>query len=516
MGQRRIDSWFLGIDLGTGSCKTVVIDDMAQVLGRGSAEYPGNSAHEKWLEQEPEGVLSGMVTSVRRALENAGDLPGNCAGLSIGGALHSVMAVDSTGAPLSGIITWADSRGFQQSKDIKQSPAADAVYQQTGCPVHGLYPLYKIRWLKEKQSQIFDQTARFLSAKEYVVHRLIHQYVVDYSVASGSGLLNTHNLTWNPLSLELAHIKPEQLSDVIDPKVIFAGLDPELSRQMGIAPSTRLILGSSDAANSSLGAGAVSPHQATCMIGTSGALRIITPQPLLDRQGRSWCYAIDHEHWLVGGALNNGGVALAWLRDALNGVFSGNESGRLSFEDLLHVAEGAPPGAGGLICLPFFTGERSPNWNSNARAAFFGLSLEHGIAHLARALLEGVAYRLRSIYDVLVEVGTASGVEIQELRAVGGFTRSPLWMTIVASALERALSILSTGESSSLAAAYWAMLGTGRLARLEDIAGWAVITDIQPPDPLMVGVYRQLYPLYLALYENLAGSFERIADFQRG
>jgi gluconokinase len=284
---------------------------------------------------------------------------------------------------------------------------------------------------------------------------------------------------------------------------------------MGLPAGTPLILGSSDAANSAIGAGAVLPGQATCMVGTSGAMRIIAPQPLLDRQGRSFCYVIDHEHWLVGGALNNGGVALAWLRDSLNGAFPGEEVRRLSFEDLVDLAGSAPPGAAGLVCLPFFTGERSPNWDSNARAAFIGLSLEHNAAHLARALLEGVAYRLRSIYDVLVEVSATIGIEIGELRAVGGFTHSPLWMAIVASALERTLSIPSTGESSSLAAAWWAMLGDGRLAHLEDAATWAVIEGAQAPDPVMVGVYRQRYPLYLQLYESLKGSFETIASHQR-
>jgi gluconokinase len=508
MGSRKIDSWFLGIDLGTGSCKTVVIDDMAQVLGHGAAEYPGDSVHEKWQEQEPEGVLSGMVASVRRALDNAGDLPGNCAGISIGGALHSVMAVDSSGSPLTGIMTWGDGRAIQQSMDIKHTPVAEAVYQQTGCPVHGMYPVYKIRLLKEKHPQIFEKAARFLSAKEYVVHRLIHQYVVDYSVASGSGLLNTHNLAWSLLSLDLAHIRQEQLSEVIDPKVIFAGLDPELARQMGLSPSTRLILGSSDAANSSIGAGAVRQHQATCMIGTSGAFRVITPNPILDAHVRTWCYAIDSKHWLTGGSINNGGIALSWLRDLLNrSNRSLHPEQLLSFSDLLALAGSAPLGADGLVCLPFFTGERSPNWNLDSRAVFFGLSLEHEAQHLARALLEGIAFRMLSIKEILSEmVG-----DIREVRASGGYTQSPFWLQLMTDVLNCEIQVSGWGETSSLGAAIWSLLGTGVFSGLEEIPSHITTQERFQPNPSDAQKYQILYSLYKSLYQAVRPSFGNLA-----
>ncbi len=507
---------YIGIDLGTGSAKAVVVDGGGRLLASGSAGYAGLDVQQRWHEQDPEAILAGMIQAVRQALGRLEDAEGRYLGLSLCGAQHNVLALDAHDRPLTGVITWTDSRAAPQAQAARAQDGGMELYRQTGCPPHAMYPLYKIAWLREEQPGIFSQARRFASAKEYVFRRLSGEWLVDYCIAGSSGLLNTHTLDYNPGSLAFAGIRAEQLSALGDPRQTFARLQPDLAAQMGLPAGVPLVLGSSDAANSAIGAGAVLPGQASCMVGTSGAIRIIAPQPLLDRQGRSFCYVIDHTHWLIGGALNNGGVALAWLRDTLNDVFPGVETCRLSFEDLVDMAASAPPGAAGLVCLPFFTGERSPNWNSNARAAFIGLSLEHGAAHLARALLEGVAYRLRSIYDVLVEVSAAIGIEIRELRAVGGFTRSPLWLAIVASAFERPLRITSTGESSSLAAAYWAMLGTGRLAWLEDAAAWAVIEGAQEPDPAMVEVYRQLYPLYLALYENLKDSFERIVDFQRG
>ena len=176
-------------------------------------------------------------------------------------------------------------------------------------------------------------------------------------------------------------------------------------------------MGSSDAVNSSIGAGAVAPTQATLMIGTSGALRVVSHRPVLDPEARSWCYAIDETHWLVGGAINNGGVALSWLRDCLNQAHAGQP---LTFEDVLALAGRAPAGSKGLVCLPLFAGERSPNWNLNARAAFFGMSLEHELRHVARALLEGIGFRFKSLLQVLLEIG----VDVRKIVASGGFTQS--------------------------------------------------------------------------------------------
>jgi gluconokinase len=507
---------YVGVDLGTGSAKAVVVDGEGRFLASGSAEYTGWDVQQRWHEQDPEAILAAMVAAVRQALKQVDEDRGHYLGLSLCGAQHNVLALDDHDRPLTGVITWTDSRAALQAQVARSQDGGLGLYRQTGCPPHAMYPLYKIAWLREEHPETFKKARRFASAKEYTFRCLSGDWLVDYCIAGSSGLLNTHTLDYNPDSLAFAGIQAGQLSALGDPRTSFPGIDADLATQMGLPAGIPLVLGSSDAANSAIGAGAVLPWQATCMVGTSGALRIIAPQPLLDRLGRSFCYVIDHDHWLVGGALNNGGVALAWLRDTLNGVFGDEDRRQLSFDDLVNLAGAAPPGAAGLVCLPFFTGERSPNWNSNVRAAFVGLSLEHRAGHLARALLEGVAYRLRSIYDVLAEVSATAGIEMREIRAVGGFTHSPLWMAIVASSLERLLSIPSTGESSSLAAAWWAMLGTGRLARLEEAADWTVIDSYQAPEPVMAAVYRQLYPLYLEIYKNMLGSFERLSDFQRG
>jgi len=503
--------WFIGIDLGTGSCKSIVVDEEAKVLGFGAAEYSGLQAQDRWQEQDPGEILKAAVASAKAAVTESGVRSADCAGLSIGGALHSVLALDGHGDPLTGVITWADGRGVEQSRALRGLPVASRLYRETGCPSHGMYPFYKIMWLRDKRREVFAKTWRYVSAKEYVLARLTGDYLVDYCLAAGSGLLNTHTLRWNPLCIEMAGVREEQLSALCSPLSVHRGLRPEFAREMGIREDVPVVIGSSDAANSNLGAGAVNPWQATCMVGTSGALRVISSRPILDEEARSWCYAMDESHWLVGGAINNGGIALSWLRNSLNLVFpSLTTQAPLSFEDVLSLAQSAKAGAGGVICLPFFAGERSPNWNLNARAVFFGMTLEHGLSHLARALLEGIAFRFRSLKEVLVDIG----VELRQVIASGGFTKSGLWLQVMADALDRDLGIPVWGETSALGAAFWALLSALGGEGLEKAGDFVTLGDTCRPNPESVEIYNRMYPLFEQLYQSLEKSFDDVAELQ--
>jgi gluconokinase len=410
------------------------------------------------------------------------------------------------------VITWADSRAFEQAEQVKKGPGASKLYQQTGCPPHSMYLPYKIAWLRQSQPDVFKQAWRFLSAKEYVFARLTGQYVVDYGLAAGSGLLNTHTLDWHLPALDVAGITPSQLSRLYDPRELFNISTPEMAESLGISPDTPLVLGSSDAANSTLGAGAVHTWQATCMVGTSGAFRVISPQPVLDERARSFCYAIDRSHWLVGGAINNGGIVLSWFLNLLNQAFPNRlPEEQLNFDALLALAAQASPGSGGLLCLPFLAGERSPNWNQNSRAVFFGMTLNHSIHQLARSLLEGIAFRLRSLNDVLSEIAGHT----RQVRVSGGFTHSRLWLQIVASVLNRELVVPAWGETSSLGASFWAMLGTGALSSLEESGKLVALSQKYSPDPEVTGLYEQLYAIYNQLYIDLGEAFNQISAFQK-
>lgn len=493
--------WFLGIDLGTGSCKTVVVGPEAQILGLGVGHYAVQENGARFVEQDADNLYGGLIESVRAALDSAGVLPTACEGLSVGGALHSLVAVNDSGEALTGVYTWADGRAGEQAARWRGTENGQVLYDHTGCPPHAMYPLYKLIWLRENEPLVFRQAYRFGSAKEYAVARLTGKWVVDYNLAAGTGLLDALTLDWHPQALELAGISAEQLSPLGEPQLRVAGLVPEAARMLGLPSGVPVILGASDAVNSNLGAGAVEPWQATCMIGTSGAYRVIANRPVLDPRRRSWCYAIDPEHWLVGGAINNGGLAFTWLREVL-----GQEN---SFERLLDLAGEVEAGAGGVVCLPFFAGERSPNWNLEARAAFVGLTQNHDTRHLARAVLEGICLRMRSLQLVLQDLG----LDIRQVRASGGFTQSDLWVQVMADVLNRELILPAFGETSSLGAAAWPLVAAGVLPNLAALEAHVQLDREIRQRPEQAAVYDRLYALYERLYSAISLEFSSLAEF---
>lgn len=500
-------SFAIGIDLGTGSCKTILLSITGEVLGYASANYSADDKESRWQEQHPESLLGGAISSVRQALDNSGINPADCLGLSIGGALHSLTILDEKNQPLVGVLTWADNRAVPQAEAIRKSGNAHEFYLRTGCPIYPMYPFLKILWFRDNHPGLFDKAAWFISAKEYVYYRITQKRFIDYGVASGSGMLNTHDLTWDGKVLKTAGISSEQLFPLSDPQSSVGGLLPEIASKMGLLPGTMVYQGSSDAFNSSLGSGTLFPNQVTCMVGTSGAIRCISDHPVLDEQERTWCYAVDKQHWIVGGAINNGGIATNWLKDAFSAGLSENKSGP-SFDDLMTWANDIPAGSNGLLCLPFLTGERSPYWNSNARSVFFGLQLSHDQRHFSRAILEGIAYRLRSVLDVVEK----NHPGLTEVRVSGGFVQSRIWLQITADVLNRTLCIPAHKEASGVAAAFWVLLAQGVFTSIEQIGSKIPIIDKIVPNESNKTIYDEQYLIYQKLYKNLEPIFELTKD----
>jgi gluconokinase len=491
----------LGIDIGTTGCKTVALDGAGRVLAQGDSFYPVVSPRPGWGEQDPQAVLAGVWASVRECLAQTTAPP---AALCIGGALHSLTAVGEHGGPLMPVLTWADSRSQKQAARLKSLDGL-ALYRRTGCPAHPMYLPAKLLWLREFMPQLFDSAARFVSVKELVVHSLTGQWVIDDSVASGSGLLNIHRHDWDDETLALAGLERKRLAPIAPAITDLGKITPECAHGLGLPPQTHVILGASDAALSSLGAGAVGLGVYAAMIGSSGAVRGLAPQPLLDERERTWCYVLDRSHYVVGGAINNAGLVLRWFADN----FAQPDAGDV-YETLVQEAALVGPGAEGLIFLPFLTGERSPGWNAQARGVLFGLSLHHSRRHVARAILEAVSYRLRSVLEALEQV---AGPAV-EIRASGGFVHSPTWVQILADVLEHPITVPCTANTSAVGAALWGWHALGEIGDWQETSSRIPVQKIVYPDTARRAAYTRLYRLYCDLYNQLGQAFTEIADIQ--
>ena len=511
--------YFLGIDMGTTGIRAVVFDAEAQVVAAARQDCRLYAPHAGWAEQDPDEVLAATNAVVRAAAARTAEVLGvrrpPIAAISFSAILHTIIPVDHRGVALGRAIIWADTRSLPFADEIKREYDAHGLYSRTGCPVHPMYSPAKLRWYRAHQAEVFQQAARFITIKEYVQADWLGPVPIDYSLASGTGLLDLATREWDAESLAAAGIGPERLASLVDTTAVVGTLPAATAERLGLAPGCPVVSGAGDGPLSTLGTGCVEPGQYTAMVATSGAVRAVADQPVTDPQGRNWCYYLAEDRWIAGCAINNAGLAVRWLRDqvlaappAPGEAEASNPT--VSADEVDRWAAAVPPGADGLVILPFLTGERSPYWNAAARGVVFGLSLAHHRGHLVRAMLEGIGYRMRSILDALTEVAGP----VSEVRAAGGFVGSPVWMQIVADVLDQPLHLPVTQEASALGAAMLAMRATGHVERFAELLQFVHVEGACHPQPANVETYRRLYDLYMRLYWRLQDDFREIADFQ--
>lgn len=496
--------YILGIDIGTTGCKCIVVNLEGTCLGEETSPYSILSPYASWAEQDPEAVFAGVIEAVRRAVLTSHVSPEEIWALSFSGTLHSLLAVDEEGIPLTQAFIWADTRSKEWSLRIREEHDAHQIYRRTGCPVHPIYPASKILWIHENLPSAYRKAHKFISLKEYVLYKLLNKYLVDRSIASGTGLFNIHHLDWDYDTLEIVGITADRLSEHVATTTIFEGLDPIHAEAMGIPSDVLVVIGAGDGLLSNLGAGSVEPGQLTCMIGSSGAFRVLSEEPKLDEKERTWCYLLTDEAWVVGGAINNAGLVHQWFRER----FCPGEGETYEFLD----EEAAQVGVGseGLIFLPYLTGERSPNWNPNARGVLFGLSLRHDRGHLLRAIMEGVAYRM---YSVLLALEEVTG-EAREVRGSGGFLRSPLWVQVMADVFGREIIVPQVIETTSLGAVLLAMYALGQMESLKEARGYVSTRERYTPNTENHSLYLRLYDIYGKVYQGVLAQFREICEIQ--
>lgn len=492
----------IGIDIGTSSTKSVLFNTQGQALYKHLVEYPLYSPTSLVAEQNPNEVLLAVLNTVKQVIKESQISPNQILSLTFSAAMHSLIAIDPRGNLLTNSMTWADARSGMVARELRQIPNIHQLYHRTGTILHTMSPLVKLVWLRQTYPEIFHQTAKFISIKEYVFYRLFHRFVIDYAIASATGLLNIATLAWDVEALNLAGIQATQLSEIVPTTHVLQPVYPELAEAMGILPDTPVVIGASDGVLSNLGLGAIYPGSIAVTIGTSSAVRTITNQPVTDPQQRLFCYAFTEQHWLVGGASNNGGIVLRWLRDQLEIADQ--------YEALLTLAATVPPGSAGLIFHPYLLGERSTLWTPDARGSFFGLTINHTKAHLVRAVLEGILFNLLLSLQALQDT---SG-PIRQIRASGGLSVSPLCRQMMADIFDREIIVPTQHESSCLGAAILGLYVFQILDSLESSSQLIQETYSHQPLSQNVTIYQQIMPIYQQLLEQFLAHYQSIAQLQ--
>jgi gluconokinase len=504
---------FVGVDIGTTSTKAVAFDMGGSVLTEGEKEYPLYSPLPGRAEQDPDEIFEAVLASLSDVLDGLEGPGQRASGVAFSAAMHTILALDEDGNPLTPSITFADNRATEQADKIRNEMDGLSVHQRTGTPIHPMSPLAKLLWFREEEPETFDQANRWVSIKEYVFARLFDEFVVDYSIASATGLFNLENLDWDERALKIAGISRDKLSSPVPTLHVVEGLRPEYAERLTMDEGTPFIVGANDGVLANLGVGAIDPGVVACSIGTSGAVRTVVPEPRVDEEGRTFCYALTDEMWVIGGPINNGGIALQW---ALDDVFPDlKETAKQQERDphalMEELAEKVEAGSGGLIFLPYLTGERAPHWNADVKGVFFGLTLQHGRDHLIRAVLEGVIYQMNSVARSLEEVAG----EPTEVRAAGGFSQSELWRQIMADVFDKEILFPDSYQSSCLGAALLGMKALNSIDSLDVVKSMINVETRQKPDQDNARTYEKLMEVFTRLYERLEPEFTEIADIQR-
>jgi gluconokinase len=417
-------------------------------------------------------------------------------------ALHGLAALDADDAPLTPLVTWADTRATEQAERLRAE--RPELHDRTGTPLHPMAPLVKLVWFREEEPETFAAARRWVGRKELVLHRLTGEWVVDHSVASGTGLFSIRDLDWDAEALEVAGITAELLARPVPTTTVLRGLTPEAARETGLDAGLPVVVGAGDGPLANLGVGAVRPGVAACSIGTSGALRLTVERPVIDPQRRLFAYDLDGDRWVTGGAINNGGVVLEWAGEAL-----APDLGPHSEDELLALAAEVPAGSDGLVMLPYLLSERAPNWSATPRGAYVGLTRAHGRGHLVRAAVEGVCQQLALVLASMREAGN----DVDEIRATGGFARSPFWRQLLADVLGMPIDFPEGHEGSGFGAALLGMQALGLVDSIDTAADLVTIAERVEPDPEAAAHYAELLPFFASLYDALEPTFRDLRRF---
>jgi xylulokinase len=497
-------SYVLGIDVGTGGTRALIVDDKGRIVGSATEEHePFASPKIGWAEQRPEDWWRATGIAVRKALAQA-DLRGgqiSCAGFS--GQMHGAVMLDAAGEVVRPALIWCDVRTEKQCQELNDRIGAQRLIQLTCNPALPNFTLTKFLWVRENEPENWKRVRHVMLPKDYVRFRLTGERAIDVADASGTLMLDVANRKWSAEVLQAAEIDPAFLPKVYESPDVCGKISAAGAEATGLAAGTPVAAGAGDQAAGATGMGIVTPGAVSATIGTSGVVFAATDRPALDPRGRlhTFCHAIPGR-WHVMGVTQAAGLSLRWFRD--NFACAPSKPGVDPYEALTAEAAKAPAGADGLLWAPYLMGERTPHLDGNARGVLVGLTASHTRAHVVRAILEGVAFSLKDTFTVFDEMK----VPVKSIRLGGGGARSPLWRQIQADVYNHEVEIVEAEEGAAYGAAILAGVGA-KIWPTVDAACDAIVrvVDRIKPNPANAEIMQTNYAAYRRIYPAMKSIF---------
>jgi gluconokinase len=478
----------LALDVGTSSTRAACFDAEGRAVpgATGRVGYEAIATPDGGVELEPETLVEAVAGALDRCLAGGRSRAAEIAAVSASVFWHSLIGLDAGGAPLTGVLTWADTRSAAAAADLRRTLDERAVHARTGAPLHSAFFPAKLHWLRGARAGVFPRVRTWCGFGEYLLARLTGHLRASISMASATGLMDQAAARWDRGLLERCGTEPERLPPIDDAPA--EGLTPPFAARWPALARLPWFPAYGDGACSNLGSDCASPDRIALNVGTSSALRIVTAVGGSTPWGL-WRYRVDATRALLGGATSEGGNVVAWCRRVLT-LPAGDDA-------LESAVAAVPPDGHGLTALPFLAGERSIGWRGDARAALSGMSLGTSGGEIVRALMEAVAYRLALVHERLLP---QAGPEPAIVASGGALARSRVWTQILADVLGAPLILSREAEASARGAALLGLERLGHLVPPRPPSGEALV-----PDAGRHAIYRAARERQRRLYDTVVG-----------
>lgn len=508
-------SLLLGIDIGTYSSKGVLCTPEGDVVASHVVEHGISLPRPGWVEQDADAIWWNDTVEICRALITDAHPAEEIAGVAVSAIGPCMLPVDEQGTPLRpGVLYGIDTRAHREIDWLNNELGEGPVFELGGMALTSQAVGPKILWLKNNEPEVYAKTHKILTASSYLIHKLTGEYVIDkHTGAHSNPLIDIDKIEYDDRFAEPI-IGLDRMPDLRWSTEIAGAVTDRASEETGLVPGTPVTAGAVDAAAEALSVGVAEPGDLMVMYGTTLFFILVTDRPVPDERMWSTGYVLPGTYDIAGGMATSGAIT-RWFRDEFGGVevAAEEQGGPNAYAAMAQAAEKVPAGSDGLICLPYFSGERTPIQDPDARGVFAGLTLSHTRAHLFRAILEGTAYGVRHNLETFADMGAPP----KRLVSVGGGANNRLWLQIVTDVTGEPQVVPERTVGASYGDAMLAALATGLVPDVETLLKqWVKVAEILEPDAERHARYNEYYRVYRDLYENAKGQLHalaRLGDF---
>lgn len=476
---------YIGIDLGTSSVKLLLMKETGEIMKIVSKEYPLYFPKPGWSEQNPGDWFEKTMEGIRELINECDKE--QVAGISFGGQMHGLVALDEKDEVIRPAILWNDGRTGKETAYLNEAIGKDKLSEYTANIAFAGFTAPKILWMRENEPGNFARISKIMLPKDYLAYKLSGSFSTDVSDASGMLLMDVKNRRWSKKMLEICGIKEEMLPKLYESYEVTGTLKPELADELGISRQVKIIAGAGDNAAAAVGTGTVGNGMCNISLGTSGTLFISSDSFAMDENHALHSFAhADGTYHLMGCMLSAASCNKWWNEEILK------------TKDFAAEQEGITKlGENQVFYLPYLMGERSPHNNPDARALFIGMSMDTTREEMSQAVLEGVIFGLRDS----LEVARSLGIQIERTRICGGGAKSPLWKRMAANILNLKVESIAAEEGSALGGAMLAAVGCGEYENVEAAAKAIVrVIDVIEPEKELVEKYEDKYRKFSRIY----------------